>query len=50
MKKILALVIASVMVVGAAAPSFAAAPDKCVFKDASLCNTQSINTLNNDDN
>lgn len=48
MKKILALVLAMAMVAGVAAPSFAA--EKCVFRDASMCVTQSISSLNNDDN
>lgn len=42
MKKIFALVIASVMVAGAAAPTFAATADHCVFKDKSLCVTESL--------
>ena len=43
MKKIFALVIASVMVVGVATPSFAATSGpNCVFKDKSLCTTESL--------
>ena len=44
MKKIIALVVASVMVVGAAAPTFAA--DSCAFKDATLCKTESLVSYN----
>ncbi|SFV30380.1 hypothetical protein SAMN05216456_1000 [Devosia crocina] len=40
MKKILALVLASVMVAGAAAPSFAA--ETCAFKDVNLCTSESL--------
>ena len=47
MKKIIALAIASVMVAGAAAPSFAASPDHCAFKDKSLCVTESLVSVNN---
>ena len=43
MKKIFALVIASVMVAGVATPSFAATSGpNCVFKDKALCTTESL--------
>jgi len=44
MKKIIALVVASVMIAGAAAPTFAA--DNCAFKDATLCKTESLVSYN----
>ena len=48
MKKIIALVLATAMVAGAAAPTFAATSgDHCSFKDKSLCVTQSL-VSNND--
>ncbi|UJW86760.1 hypothetical protein [Devosia sp. SL43] len=50
MKKILALVLVSVMVMGVAAPSFAATAHSCVFKDASMCVSTPISSMNNDDN
>jgi hypothetical protein len=43
MKNLFALVIATVMVAGVAAPSFAD-EDHCVFKDKSLCKTESLST------
>ncbi|MBN9335974.1 hypothetical protein [Devosia sp.] len=46
MKKIFALVIASVMVAGVATPSFAA--DHCAFKDKSLCVTESLSPTTGD--
>jgi hypothetical protein len=49
MKKLFALVIASVMVAGVATPSFAATSgDKCVFKDKSMCVTESLITQDAD--
>jgi hypothetical protein len=47
MKKIIALVLATAMVAGAAAPSFAATADHCAFKDQTLCVTQSLVDVNN---
>jgi hypothetical protein len=47
MKKIFALVIASVMVAGVATPSFAAA-DHCAFKDKALCATESLSPTTGD--
>jgi len=42
-KKIIALVVASVMVAGVATPSFAqTSGDNCVFKDKTLCKTESL--------
>lgn len=47
MKKILALALASLMVAGVATPSFAATSgDNCVFKDKSLCVTESLVSYN----
>ncbi|WP_161796863.1 hypothetical protein [Devosia soli] len=48
MKKIFALVIASVMVAGVATPSFAAAPDHCAFKDKTMCVTESLSPTTGD--
>lgn len=49
MKKIFALILATVMVAGAAAPSFAATSgDQCSFTDKSLCVSQSLSEINND--
>jgi len=48
MKKIFALVIASVMVAGVATPSFAATSDHCAFKDKSLCVTESLSPTTGD--
>lgn len=48
MKKILALVVASVMVAGVATPSFAANADHCAFKDKSLCVTESLSPTTGD--
>ena len=45
MKKIIALVLATAMVAGAAAPTFAA--DNCSFKDKTLCVTESLVSYNN---
>lgn len=43
MKKIIALVLATAMVAGAAAPTFAATSgDNCSFKDKALCVTESL--------
>ncbi|MDV3250337.1 hypothetical protein DevBK_03210 [Devosia sp. BK] len=43
MKKIIALAIASLVVAGVATPSFAATSGpNCVFKDKSLCVTESL--------
>ena len=45
MKKIISAVLASVMLIAAVAPAFAAPTDstgKCSFKDAKLCTTGSI--------
>lgn len=50
MKKIFAVVLATVMVAGAVAPSFAMAtsgPD-CVFKDKTLCVTESLSPTDGD--
>lgn len=43
MKKLVALVVATVMVAGVATPSFAG-EDHCAFKDQSLCKTESLST------
>ncbi|WP_160194769.1 hypothetical protein [Devosia riboflavina] len=48
MKKIIALVFATAMVAGAAAPTFAATSgDNCSFKDKALCVTESLVDVNN---
>lgn len=50
MKKIIALVFATAMVAGAAAPTFAASTsdvNDCVFKDKTLCITESLVSYNN---
>lgn len=48
MKKIIALVLATAMVAGAAAPTFAATSgDNCSFKDKTLCVTESLVSYNN---
>lgn len=49
MKKFIALVVASVLVAGVTTPSFAASPsdeNNCVFKDKSLCKTESLVSYN----
>lgn len=47
MKKIIALVFATAMVAGAAAPTFAATQgDNCTFKDKTLCVTESLVSYN----
>lgn len=51
MKAIFASIIAVVLISATAAPTFAASttdPNDCVFKDASLCTTESIAPLAND--
>ncbi|WP_449394587.1 hypothetical protein [Devosia riboflavina] len=49
MKKIFALILATVMVAGVAAPSFAAtASNDCSFVDKTLCVSQSLSEINND--
>lgn len=48
MKKIIALVLATAMVAGAAAPTFAATSgENCVFTDKALCTTESLVSYNN---
>ncbi|MET3924740.1 hypothetical protein [Devosia sp. 2618] len=45
MKKLISAAIASAMLIAVAAPAFAApanSADNCVYKDASLCKTESI--------
>ena len=46
MKKFLAIVLAAVA--GLAVPSFAADADNCVFKDKSLCVTESLSPTTGD--
>jgi hypothetical protein len=46
MKKLVALVLASALIAGAAAPSFAA--DNCAFKDKALCVTESLSPTTGD--
>jgi len=48
MKKFLAIVLAAVAVAGLAVPSFAADADNCVFKDKSLCVTESLSPTTGD--
>lgn len=48
MKKIFALILATVMVAGAAAPSFAATADHCSFTDKTLCVTESLSPTTGD--
>lgn len=48
MKNLFALIVAAVMVAGATAPSFAAAPhNHCAFKDQSFCVAKSLSDINN---
>jgi hypothetical protein len=42
MKKLIAAALTSAVLVASMAPAFAATPDKCFYRDASLCKTESL--------